>query len=387
MDIIDDFFKNFMRVRLNKPMRATLDIPFAAEPVEAIITPKIDSRRGPVFILDDVTDASLPIHPFRDGMHYVPVRTSTGHRIETILGSWGPHAMGPNSRLTEGRLLVSQREFTLSDLDIAQATFCVEDLPRFIGQGAMSMVETHHMTQMIGQVELKSDGWAITLTESTTADPDFGISHNGSVRRADEGTFTVTDLKHLISGLTYFFSFVTGTYRMPAVVMAHSKEHNRVWGQYGRLHQSQYVGDNWFSPFHGSALSEMFPGFWKCYNSHEAQLKTVVGLYCESSIIAHNGLHKNALVTSRSALESISKWQLNRNRIPSKEIKYALDACGIPFDNQVLRRITDVRDSVDHGDFFTTDYQEFYDLWKQSQNYVELMLFKRFRYTPSQDHS
>ena len=52
----------------------------------------------------------------------------------------------------------------------------------------------------------------------------------------------------------------------------------------------------------------MFPGFWDCFKSDEEEVTTVIGLYCESSMIAHSGLHKNALVTSQSALQGVSKW-------------------------------------------------------------------------------
>lgn len=382
MSLVEDFFNNFMRVRLNRPMRANLDFPFAEQSVEAIITPRIDSLNGPVFDFYDVDDPNLPIFPPNGDLHQVIVRTRDGHRIETILNSWGPVAMGLTSRNTEGSLVVSQREFPLSESKIAHATFCIEDFPRFLGPGAMAYVEMHPKMQAIGSVEILTDGWEITLTESTTNDLDFNISHTGLIRKEDESVYSVGDLKHLISGLTYFFSFVTGAYRMPAVVMARSAAHKRVWGQYGNLHQAQYVADNWFSRFHGNALTEMFPGFWECFKSDEEQVRTVIGLYCESSMIAHSGLHKNALVTSRSALQGVSKWQLNKPSVTSKEIKRALNECGISFDNVKLRRITDVRDEIDHADFRQVDYQESHNLWKLSQSYVEKMLFKRFDYQP-----
>lgn len=383
MTLIDDFFRNFMRVRLNKPMRASLDLPFAAQPIEAIIIPRVDTRKGPIFDFYDVSDANLPIHPPVGDLHQVVVRTRDGHSIETVLSSWAPVAFGLTSRNTEGRLFVSQREFLILESEVAYANFCVEDFPKFLGPDAMKYVEIHPMMQGIGHVEMQSDGWVITLTESTTDDKDFGISHTGFIRREDDGTFSVEDLKHLIDGLTYFFSFVTGVYRMPSVVMAHDGEHKRVWGQYGNLHQSGYEGDNWFRRHNGRALVEMFPGFWDCFRSAEGQLKTVIGLYCESAMIAHSGSHKSALVASRSALQGVSKWQLKKPSIRSKEIKCALKDCGIQFDNAQLRRITDVRDEIDHADFFSTNYQDIFDLWKLCQKYVELMLFKCFRYEPS----
>ena len=285
----------------------------------------------------------------------------------------------------EGSLVVSQQEFPVREGEVGYAKFCVQDFPKFLGPEAMKYVQMHPMTHGIGHVEMRADGWEITLTESTTEDEDFGIFHTGFIRREDSSPFSVDELKHLTNALTYFFSFVTGAYRTPAVVIAHNAEHERVWGQYGRFHQSQYIGDNWFRRHHGRALAEMFPGFWDSYRSCESKVQTVIGLYCESSMIARSGLHKNALVTSRSALQSISKWQLGRDSIPAKDIKLAMNACGIRFDNRELRRITDVRDEIDHGDFFTPEYQEIFDLWKLSQKYVELMLFKRFCYEPPAD--
>ena len=164
--------------------------------------------------------------------------------------------------------------------------------------------------------------------------------------------------------------------------MARSEAHARVWGQLGRFNQPQYRGDNWFSVHDGGDLAKVFPGFWDCFQSDEDRVKTIIAQYCESSIIADIGLHKHALVTSRSALEGAAKWQLGRQSIRSIEVADGLRRAGVSFDNDRLQRITDVRDQVSHSDFFTTDGQEFYDLWYLIQRYVERMLFKRFGYEP-----
>ena len=376
MNLINEFFRNYMRVSLNKPMRATLDMPFAAQPVEAIIIPRIDSRAGPIFEFYEPDYASTSVQPPGDQFHRVVVRTHTGHSVEAILTSRLPLL------ITEGRLVVLQREFQLSEQEIAHARYCVEDFPRFLGLDAMTYVDVHPMVRGIGHVEMRADGWEITLTESTTDDSDFGISHTGTIRRGDDSTYSVNELKSLTDGLTYFFSFVSGVYRTPAVVMASSAEHQRVWGKYGRLNQTQYRRDNWFRTHHGRDLPRMFPGFWECFKSDREKVETIIGQYCESSMIADSGLYKNALVTSRSALEGASKWKLDKVSIRSIEVATALRSAGLTFDNNRLRRITDVRDQVSHADFFTIDDQEYYDLWHLSQCYVEQMLFKRFGYEP-----
>ena len=196
---------------------------------------------------------------------YVAVRTHQCGSIETIPSGHFNVAIGQGRQNTEGTLVVSQREFRLSDAEIAYAVYCVGDFPRFLGAGAVRTVEIHPMMRAIGHVEIQADGWNITLTESTEDDPDFRISHAGFVRRQDRSTFSVSDLRCLVDGLTYFFSFAAGTYRTPAVVMGRSEEHMHVWGQLGRFNQPQYRGDNWFRRGNGGDLAEVFPGFWHCF--------------------------------------------------------------------------------------------------------------------------
>ena len=99
-------------------------------------------------------------------------------------------------------------------------------------------------------------------------------------------------------------------------------------------------------------------------------------------MIAISGLHKHALVISRSAFEGAAKWKLDRRSIRSTEVADGLRCAGVTFDNDRLQRIANVRNKVSHSDFFTTDGQDSYELWYLSQRYVKRMLFKRFGYEP-----
>lgn len=84
MKLIDEFFDNYMGVRLNKPMRASLDMSRAPRPVGAIVMPRIDPYYGPAFDFYDVSDPSIPIVPFDGQIDHVAVRTHQGSSIETI---------------------------------------------------------------------------------------------------------------------------------------------------------------------------------------------------------------------------------------------------------------------------------------------------------------
>ncbi len=382
MELIDEFFDNYMGVRLNKPMRASLEMTRAPQPVEAIVMPRIDPYYGPVFDFYDVIDPRIPFVAFSGQIDHVAVRTHLGGSIDTIPSGEFNVSIGGGAQNTEGTLVVSQREFRMSEEEIAHAVYCVGDFPRFLGAGAIRTVEIHPMMRVIGDIEIQADGWNITFTESTEDDPDFGISHAGIVRRQDRSAFSISDLRRLVDGLTYFFSFAAGTYRAPAIVMGRGEKHAPVWGQLGRFNQPRYRGDNWFRRGNGGDLAEVFPGFWDCFQSDEDEVKTIIAQYCESSMIADVGLLNHALVTSRSALEGAAKWQLDKPSIKGKEISSALSNAGVIFDNERLRKITDVRDRVSHSDFFAPDGQEFYELWRLSQLYVERMLFKRFGYEP-----
>ena len=385
MTQIDEFFQNVWGVKLDRPIHAHLRSPSGVAPGEAtaIIVPKLDQRKNIVIDFYDLElerrlPGSYPLAPSE--MESVTVQLPRVGEIQTKYLSILPLMDLSFTDSKEGRLYVSQKEFTVSDCELASAVFCITDFPRFMGPGAMEYVEIHPMMQGIGHIEIESDGWVITIREFTESDSDFGVTHNGLIKRVDADNFSVNELRHLINGLTYFFSFVTGVYREPTVVIAHGEECRNVWGRLGSIRQPEYRTGNWFHRTNGSSLVEIFPGFWNCFKSDEEKVKTVVGHYSESSMIAHIGLHNNALVTSRSALQGAAKWKLNKNGVSSKETEDALNEFGIQYDANSLIDITNARNEITHADFFATDYQRYYDLWNLCQKYVELMLFKFFDY-------
>ena len=416
MDIIQEFFGKIIPAKLNEPTQATLEFQDGTEAISVIVIPRINSDGH--FVLDFYDGIARPegrLFPKLDVAQSVNARFRNDRGVETLITNRSIANIGDRTYQISGRLMVVQREVILKDCLITSARFSLEDFPIFLGEMANENTDisaSNNNTPMMSSSRIlgyskliTKDGWEITISECSNKG-DIGTTHIGNIYRTNDGKFSIEELKHLLDGLTYFFNFITGVYRTPGVVIAYgSPLMNAVWGSAGKFNQFKYLRGNWFNPQSREAMSKLFPLFWSCFNSDEEKVRSVVGYYAESSIIAHAGLPKNALTDSQSALEGLSRWVLKRDQdrgeSASQYIKKALDALGIRCDlhdypnllnlwqgkykndqddDAGTTFITRLRNQSTHAKFQPMNTSDYLHAWNLSQHYVELMLLRLFSY-------
>ncbi len=421
MNLTDTFFGKIVPVKLDEPTQATLEILESRGkigPFSVIVIPKIDSHGR--FVLDfyeGSIDDKYGFSILTGNIDYpdVIVRFCNDCRIDANLSTFKITITFPG--IIKGRLIVTQREFTVRDCPISFAHFSIADFPIFLGQGAqentyISVSNNTYRSKMraLGYSEFSTeDGWEVTISECLDKG-ESGVTHIGSIRKTDESEFSIAQLKELIDGLIYFLSFITGVYRSPRIVIGYNSKIHSIpiptWGRIGDFDQSKYRSDNWFYPQSREAIAALFPGFWRRFKEDPNKVRSVVESYAESSMITHLGLPKNALTHSQSALEELCHWILirkRRKREPASEyIKEALkkigvsyDLCEYPYllslwqqskhkepgdDDSGPTVITRLRNRSVHSRGYQVDISDYFHAWKLSQVYVELMLLWMFEY-------
>ena len=413
MHLIVDFFGKIIPENLNEPTHVAIEFKEGVKPLSAILVPTIDSDGSLAF---DFFDAqATPEKGMRsrlDAGSTVTVRFGNGRRIAAVITQLQRQILTDSGQMRlQGRLMAVQREVHVTDGLITSAEFCVQDFPLFWGTMAFERTELsdsestyYESSRILGRTKLEADGWGFTMSECPDKS-ELNITHSGSVYRTDGQPFSIDNLRHVIEGLTYFFTFVTGVYRTPTIVIAYGSERQAAWGRFARFKQSRFHGDNWFNPQGRETLARLFTGFWNCFENHPQELCIVVGNYAESSMIAHAGLLKNALSDSQTALEGVSRWMLGREK-PRKEsakdfIREALDKTGIVHDLYevpiILKVwqdrykesqddddgptfITRLRNRSTHAEFTQMNSSGYLHAWNLSQQYVELMLLRLFGY-------
>ena len=412
MSLVDDFFKNIIPARLEEPVQATLELQDERESISAIVVPRVAG--GLILDFYDAVQSGFSSHGrlwrASDEMRPVVVRFRNNRAVEALVTRLGGTAFSCDGRErpAKGRFVVSQNQFTVIDSQIKHAGFCVEDFPKFHGPDAEYWYRTHDYERVLGYSEIDADGWQIIIKESPDSDKDeLGITHAGEITRIDGDDFSVDDLNHLCDGLTQFFSFITGIYRTSSITIGKDADGRYVWGRFGRFNQTKYMDDNWFSRERGASIATLFPGFWRHFRNDMKVLRNLIGLYAQSSMIAHMrlALYPSALKESQSALEGLSKLELGRGRDckepAAKYITTALcqsgieyDLCEIPGVMSVWQKYKNHQDDNAGPTFITRlrnkathplpdqtvaigDYRE---AWRLSQRYVELMLLKLFDY-------
>lgn len=406
--------KNIIPARLEEPVHATLELRDERESISAIVVPRIDG--GLMLDFYDAVQSRSGLSGndrlwrTADEMLPVTIRFRNRRAVEALVTNLVGRAIGGDGveSPAKGSLFFTQNQFTVVDSPIKYAQFCIEDFPVFLGDHAMYPHISGDYVHMLGRSEIEADGWQIIITESADADKDVSaVTHTGEISRTDGKDFSVAELNHLCDGLTQFFTFITGVYRTASVTIARDADGRYVWGRIGRFNQSKYLGDNWFSLHEGASIATLFPGFWRFFNNQTEAVRNLVGLYAQSSMIAHMrlALYPSALKESQSALEGLSKLELGRGRDckepASKYITTALcksgieyDLCELPSVMGVWQKYRTQKDDNAGPTFITRlrnksthplpdqtiaigDYRE---AWHLSQRYVELMLLKLFAY-------
>jgi hypothetical protein len=130
-----------------------------------------------------------------------------------------------------------------------------------------------------GFVTLNAGGWVIRIcaTASTWDDAralrergGWLITHVGDVVREDNAPYTSEVLVDLLHCLHQYLSFALGRWTGLALPVGFDANGNRVFEQWGMPFAASgrwNPSTSWFDDQHGDALVEVFPGFWRLWNT------------------------------------------------------------------------------------------------------------------------
>ena len=240
MSQIEEFFGHIVPARIDEPTHATLELPGDPRDLRAIVVPRIAENGDLSFDFFDIADSSGSFpQSALELPRSVTLRFLDDVSIKTIVQQFKPTFLPKRGlAFSQGKLLATQREVGPRHCQIRGASFCIQDFPKFFGSLMTEKTELsdseatyHRSSRILGYTKLEAGGWEFTIAECPNKD-DYGITHTGSIRRADGQAFSVERLRHTIDGLTYFLTFVTGVYRTPSIVVGYdAQEGNPVWGR------------------------------------------------------------------------------------------------------------------------------------------------------------
>ena len=287
------------------------------------------------------------------------------HPTAPFRNTTGPHfparvlTVEPNHK---GGLGVFENEVLLKGTSLTRAEFSLVDIPKiaFTGmswlqnlikkgqeefdafqndlQTALTRVDDEDFsiqTRYKGTTKLDTkDGWLTTLSEDDEQTRGC-TSYTGTIQKKDESEFEVQELRHLLEGLTRFFSFASCAFRHPTAVIGYDTDDNVAWGKIGKFNLMRR-SPNWFDSSGTIAanvyLEHFFPSFWSTWKNRQNEMETVIDYYVNSKAMQAKGFPQSAVATIFAGLELLAHLIVeNPEKNNSTEnIKSALQLYDIP---------------------------------------------------------
>jgi hypothetical protein len=126
-----------------------------------------------------------------------------------------------------------------------------------------------------GRTLLRAGGWLITIAatgdttdicKQLTEQGGYAITHVIKIERENGDLYSSDVLLDLLVGLHHFLSFATGRWAGLGLPVAKDSAGNKVWEQWGlplTARESGVSSSCWFDERGGSALGEVFRGYWQ----------------------------------------------------------------------------------------------------------------------------
>ena len=304
-----------------------------------------------------------------------------------------------------------------TDEQLQSVAFNILNFPMFFkGQDKVfeAIDDKGKRLRLLGAVKLETHPWLIEICavpelEETKkrlqSEGGYAVTHIGIVVRSDGKTFSVEEVKELITHtLRLFLSFASGSFC--GVVDLKGRDHTGgiIW----RLLGSPIVDpwstgrQSWFDTMHGHVLSEVFEGFHARLNDTNMGVKTERGLYWYLLGNRGTGFSDADTVLVQAALEYLAYVQLKddkRGQKASDIIKNALVNIGIcvdiPNSCQKLynfaeehdwkhgpHALTELRNDMIHAKqrYETVPSGVHYEAKNLGLWYVEMVLLRFFKY-------
>ena len=293
----------------------------------------------------------------------------------------------------QGKLEVDGHELGASDGDVDYVHFSVYGFPEFHNFENSQTVTIIDQRHFLGKMVFESSEHEVALVEIPTKEPN-GPTHAGVLRRIDRSSFSIDELKTVLKDLASMLTFVAGTPRWPALMMASkSPDHSAVWGRMGDLDPLASNPANWFLNMHGGNVQRMFREMSSINRERSGHMYSVIEYYSASGMARHQYMEtvQNALLVSYAGLEALAQLILEREKQPDEVdkdyINEALTEADLKIGNSKrssdVWRIADMRNNYAHGNLTALAQLEINDYWRtwnKSQRYIELFILRLCNY-------
>lgn len=343
--------------------------------------------------------------------------TATVHDQETelIVGQftfpWGPENIQADMTLFPKREPISIHHTGES---LASVAFGVLNFPEFWGEQDKTIQSNGHSYRRVGAMQLQADPWIVDISaapnlsdvkKELAATGGYGVTHSGTVRRADGNEFRVSEVEQLLSGLSLFLSFARGAYCGLTLIEGKSRNGQVAWECWGTQSVTGWFSPpSWFDRHHGHLLAEVFPGFWHLYKKQEKDLRVVITLYLDSNLGSNHGVGQDGgLILTQAALERMAHesvgvqakrktgtWiaqGLVEHGISQKALPIPPDSCPelamLAAEHNWKHgphALVEIRNKVVHPKqkYGKISARAYYEAWNLGQWYLELMLLRLF---------
>lgn len=311
---------------------------------------------------------------------------------------------------------------------ISSVTFHLLNWPDFFGPDSYVLrtgAPPLNGFKLCGRLVLQLDSWTITVAatedtrsavESLNESGGYIITHVGEIRRTNGDEFSTEELDRLLVPLSYLFSFTFGRWSGPDLSVGFDSSGNRVYGQWGlmRCASGPWRGSrSWFDSQHGEFLPALLPGFMKLWSNdvwHRPLTEAIYWYTSANRVGAGLGVD-SALLFTQAAMELLS-WTycvLDRKMVSASafkprglsaadKLRLLASSLGLPLEipspltalhakrgkkwDGSMDAITDLRNGLVHpGNDRKIPHNAYYDAWRLSQWYIELMILRLCSYS------
>jgi hypothetical protein len=201
---------------------------------------------------------------------------------------------------------------------------------------------------------LEGGGWLFKFTPvgdetflypCQSQDKSQSFTHSLELRKSDGGTFSCSEAERALYTLSTFLSFCTERWVCPSLIVGFDGGGAVAMEDWGsRMLDARHEPTNWLDRDHGSAMTEVFAGFWRLVEdpAWREAVRTAVYWYvrADTNHVGPDG----AIVLIQAALERLA-WHIvvQQHRAVSEEafsrrlptadrIRLLLDTCSIPLE-------------------------------------------------------
>lgn len=290
---------------------------------------------------------------------------------------------------------------------IDSVVFHVFNFVEFIGS-RRSSVQENGGTRIIEHIDLSCDEWTGEIRSLPSTADSFKVlkaeggcrlTHVGRFSKSDGSSFTGNEANEYLRSTCNALSFAKGAWCYPVCPVGFDTQGNRVWESWLSPKEHWQKPQSWFSPHHGSQLSEMFAKYSKQTSDSRwrTALEEVIYRYLNANK-SHGSTSVNVgIISAQAAIERISsEYIVNDKRLitanqfskkrASDRFRFLIQqlniASEIPDHTPVLQKLaysrnwedaphalTDIRNALVHpnrtedGRFNANVYFEAWNLW------------------------